>query len=186
MNPKTGTVGGGPATGLATDFTDWLGKALNSSGSPAAKSNLASPAAKFGEADPVGQTQGISGVINDLLSGGAGNIGGSLATLIGNQHTQDIGDLRARFGASGGMSFGSPAAYAESNYRAKAAPEAATAIGNLQLSAIMPLLQMISGLSGKGIPQAENYVSTNPWLSGFEALAGGASGAGKFLEGYKT
>lgn len=184
MAPKTGVVGGGPSTGLAKDFTSWLDNVLNTGGKTApAKSNLVPPAGQAAGADPVGQTQGISGVISDLLSGGGGNIGGSLAKLIQMHQTQDIGDLRARFGASGGVAFGTPAAYAESAYRAKAAPEAATAIGSLQLSAIMPLLNMITQLSGKGIPQAENLVTPNPWLSGIEALSGGAQGAGAILKG---
>lgn len=162
MAPKVSNVGGGPATGLAKDFTDWLDKALNTgSFGPA------------GTGNPTGQTAGFSGVLNDILAGGAGKIGGSLNQLISQKQEMDIGDLRARFGASGGQAFGTPAAFAEGNLRAKQGPEAATAIGNLQLSALMPILQLIAGISGKGIPQAESVVSTNPWLSGFEALAGG-------------
>lgn len=163
MAPKVSNVGGGPATGLAKDFTDWLGKALNTgSFGPA------------GTGNPTGQTAGLSGVLNDIIAGGAGKLGGSLNSMIESKQQSDIGDLRARFGASGGMSMGTPATYAEGNLRAKQGPESAMAIGNLQLSALAPLLQMIASLSGKGIPQAESVVSTNPWLSGFEALAGGA------------
>lgn len=166
MAPKVSNVGGGSATGLAKDFTDWLDKALNTgSFGPA------------GTGNPTGQTTGISGVLNDILAGGAGKLGGSLNSLIENKQQMDIGDLRARFGASGGMAFGTPAAYAEAQLRAKQGPEAATAIGGLQLSALQPILQLIAQLSGKGIPQAESVVSTNPWLSGFEALAGGVGGA---------
>lgn len=180
MAPKTGTVGGGSATGLAKDFTGWLDSILNP---PAAKTNLAAPAGQFNSADPVGQTAGIGGVINDILSGGAGKLGGSLNELIKQQQKTDVGDLRARFGAAGGMAFGTPAATAEALYRAQAAPQAATQIGNLQLSAITPLLNIIAGLSGKGIPQAETAIYPNPWLSGLEALGGAASGAGSLAKG---
>lgn len=169
MAPQVSNVGGGPATGLAKDFTGWLDKALNSgSFGPA------------GTGNPTGDTAGFSGMLNDILAGGAGKLGGSLNQLIKSKQEGDIGDLRSRFGASGGMAFGTPAAYAEAQLRAKQGPEAATAIGGLQLSALMPILQMIAGLSGKGIPQAESVVSTNPWLSGFEAVA---SGAGMALSG---
>lgn len=169
MAPKAQTVGGGPATGLAKDFTNALDKWLNT-GSFGTAGGTAAGAGAYN------QSVGGMGVLNDILSSGAGNLGGSLNQLIQQHQAQDIGDLRSRFGASGGMAFGSPAAYAEGNYRAHAAPEAATAIGNLQLSALGPLLNIIAGLSGKGIPQAETVMTPNPFLSGFEALSGALPG----------
>jgi hypothetical protein len=175
MAPKTGTVGGGPATGLAKDFTGWLDKALNTG----------TFGSGGGTGDPTGDTRGFTGVLNDILSAGGGQFGGALGELIKQRQTADIGDLRARFGASGGMAFGTPAAYAESQYRAAAAPQAATAIGQLQLSALQPILQALMGLSGMGIPQAQAYVSPNPWLSGVEALGGLATGVGDLAKGLK-
>ncbi len=124
---------------------------------------------------------GFTGVLNDILSQGGGKFGGALGELIKMNQQQDIGNIRSRFGASGGMSLGTPAAYAESVYRAHAAPETATAIGGLQLQALEPILRSILSLSGIGIPQATTTVSTNPWLSGLEGLAGAASGAGPLI-----
>src|SRR5882672_7584782 len=121
MAPKIGTAGGGSATGLGNDFADWLDKSLNTGtfGSGAGKGN------------PTSDTMGFTGVLNDILSQGGGKFGGALGELIKMNQQQDIGNIRSRFGASGGMSLGTPAAYAESVYRAHAAPEAATAIGGL-------------------------------------------------------
>jgi len=173
MAPKTGTVGGGPATGLAKDFTGWLDKALNTGSFGGA-----------GTGDPTSDTRGFTGVLNDILSQGGGQFGGALGDLIKQRQTADIGDLRARFGAQGGMAFGTPAAYAESSYRAQAAPQAGVAIGQLQLQALQPILQALMGLSGMGIPQAQSYVSPSPWLSGVEALGGLATGVGDLAKAF--
>lgn len=178
MAPNISQVGGGPAVGLAKDFTSWLDNALTTGSFGLGNSGM-----QANNANPVGDTTGIAGVLNDILAGGAGKLGGSINQLISQHQTQDVGDLRARFGAGGGQSLGTPAAFAEASYRAKAAPEAATAIGNLQLNALLPILQMIAGLSGKGISQRETLASPNPWLSGLTALAGGATGAGNLLTG---
>lgn len=63
------------------------------------------------------------------------DVNGTLATAaqqqIHNQTTQDLANLKAQFTAGGGGAFGTPAAYAESNYLAQAAPQIATALGNL-------------------------------------------------------
>jgi len=148
------------------------------------------PLARTDQSNPVGRTAGIAGVLNDILAGGSGEFGGALKDLIGQRQAMDIGDLRARFGASGGTAFGTPAAYAESAYRAKAAPEAATAIGGLQLQALLPLLQMIGGISEKGISQRQSIAqpsgitsfisSIAPAIAAF-AVPGG--GLGKLLKG---
>lgn len=178
MAPKIGTVGGGPATGLAKDYTDWLDKGLNTG-------TFGTAAGGYKGEGAMKDTAGLTGIFNDILSQGGGKLGGSLGELIKMNQERDVGALRARFGASGGMSFGTPAAFAESSYRAQAAPQAATAIGQLQLSALEPILRSMLSLSGLGIPQAQTTVSTNPWLSGLEALAGGATGAGALISGIK-
>jgi hypothetical protein len=175
MAPSIKTVGGGPATGLAKDWTAQLDKWINTGSFGTA-----------GVGDPSKQTSGGLGILNDILSSGAGTVGGALAKQIADKQAMDVGDLRARFGASGGVSLGTPAAFAEGNLRAKQGPEAATAIGGLQLSALGPLLQMISQLSGMGIPQASTVVEPNPWLSGIGALGGAATGAGNLATGLKA
>lgn len=176
MAPKTGTIGGGSATGLAKDFTDWLDKGLNTGTFGTAAGGMAGDGAMT-------QTAGFTGVLNDILSGGGGKLGGSLGELIKMNQERDIGAIRSRFGASGGMSLGTPAAFAESSYRAQAAPQAASAIGQLQLSAMEPILRSLLSLSGIGTPQAQSYVSANPWLSALEAGAGAATGVGDLLKG---
>ena len=152
MGPNYRTVGGGRATGLADDFISLLQSGLSGRFAP-------------GNANPYGSTAGIAGVLNDILAGGAGRFGGALSNLIHADTERQAADLRARFGAQGGASFGTPAAYAESLFRSEAAPRAATAIGQLQLSALAPLLQIISGLGERGIPQATNVASPSPLTS---------------------
>lgn len=52
--------------------------------------------------------------------------------ILGNKQNQDIADLRARFGAGGGASRGTPAQYAEATLRAQQTPEIAAALGNIR------------------------------------------------------
>ena len=163
MGSKVSTIGGGAATGLGNDFVKWLMGGLNTG--------------TFGTAGAgsVNNTTGMTGVINDILSGGAGKVGGAMETLINRQNTQNINDLRARYGAFGGTGFGTPAAYAESQYRAQEPAQTTSAIGNLQLSAMQPLLNSIFGLSQRGIPQAESVLQPSTFsqvLQGLGSVAG--------------
>lgn len=166
MGSKVSTIGGGSATGLGNNFVQWLQNGLNTG--------------SFGGGGPAGsgamtQTQGMAGVLNDILSGGAGKLGGALQDTINRTNTQNINDLRARYGAFGGTGFGTPAAFAESNYRAAEPAQTTTAIGNLQLSALQPLLSSIYGLSQKGIPQAESVIQPSGFsqaLQGLGSIAG--------------
>jgi len=145
---------GGSGTGFGHDFASWLQQGLNSGHfGPGFAAGYGAPAS----------TMGISGILNDVLSGGAGTLGGSLGKLLQTQQTNDIGALRSRFGVGGGTAFGTPAAYAESQYRAQAAPQIATQVGNLQLSALGPLLSLMSGIAGKDIPQAESVLAPSPF-----------------------
>jgi hypothetical protein len=150
MGTKTREVGGGPAVGLADEFVKLLQGGLTTGSFGGITSGQQANAA-----NPVGSTMGIAGVLNDILMGGAGNLGGSLGEMINKDTERQAGNIRSRFTAGGGTSFGTPAAFSESLFRAEAAPRAATAVGNLQLQTLMPLLQMISGISGKGISQRE-------------------------------
>lgn len=196
-----------PASGLGQQWIDFLSSGLGGSfngmggggngftqdqqntlagfglGTPTKKGQT--PSTAFAGANPIGATKGIAGDINDILSSGAGQLGGSLQQLLARQNTQNIGDLRARFGQTGNT-YGTGAQFAESNYRAAAAPEAATQIGRLQLETLMPLLQLMSGTAGKGIPQSQNYLEQNPLVSGLEALSGVAGGTGSFLKGLSS
>ena len=173
---KTKDVGGGPAIGLGQDITSLLSGSLfgNFGGQPTAGQ-------RFAGANPTG---GVQAFLMDILGQGAGKIGGALGEMIARENTRNIGDLRGRFGAGGGQAFGTPAAFAESQYRAEAAPRAATAIGGLQLQTILPLLQLSGALGSRGISQRQtiampsgfsSFLSTLAPIAG--AIAGGPVGA---------
>lgn len=175
MAMKYKQVGGSPTAGLPKDFTDFLQQGLQtgSFGSAGATS-------QFGAANPLGSTGGISSVLNDILAGGAGKIGGSMAEMIKQVQTQNVNDLRARFGAGGGTSFGTPAAFAEAQYRATEAPQLTTAIGGLQESLLSQLLPIYAGITARGTPQAEITAQPNPWVQAAQLalpIAGAAFGA---------
>jgi hypothetical protein len=160
MGTKYKEVGGGPATGLANDFIGFLQGGLNTG-----SFGGGSATQRTQGANPVGQTQGIAGILNDILSGGAGQLGGSMQDLISRDTNRQADALRARFGLGGGTAFGTPAAYAESNLRAEQAPNLVNAIGGLQLGAIGQILPLIAGLAGRGISQRETVASPSPWAS---------------------
>jgi len=165
---------GGTGTGLGKDLASIFDTGINTG--------------TFGTRNPAGgnavsSTTGIFGVLNDLLSGGGGRTGEGITQLIGRQQAKDVADIHQRYGNT---SLGTPGAFAETNYRAAAAPQAATAIGQLQLSALMPLLQMITGFGGKDVAQTSLFSQPNPWISGLEALSGAAQGAGALATGIKA
>ena len=141
MGLQEKTVGGGAATGLANDFVKFLQNGLNTG--------------TFGTGDANSMDHGIGSVLNNLFSAGGGAVGGSLADQISKETDRNAAALRARFGVNGGTSFGTGAQFAEGLLRSESAPKITSAIGNLQLSALSPILQTIFGLSQKGLPQAE-------------------------------
>lgn len=165
MAPKYKEHGGGPATGLADNLVQFLSQGLNSG--------------SFGAGNPAGgdaanSTMGIAGVLNDILSGGAGNVGGAMAQLIKDDTNQQVLNMRARYGAGGGTAFGTGAQYGEGVLRSKQAPQITQAIGGLQLQAVQNLLGIMTGLAGKGIAQRQGTMEENPWMTAGKAVAGGA------------
>jgi len=165
LDTKYKEVGGGPATGLAGDFVSMLQQGLfGSFGGPTAGARMAG-------ANPYAQSMGVAGVLNDILSGGAGELGGSLATLMSRQTDRDVAGLRSRFGMTGGMGFGTPAAFAESMYRAEAAPRAAMAVGGLQMQALQQLLPILANISGRGISQRETVAQPGTGASIIASVA---------------
>jgi len=143
MGMKEKTVGGGAATGFAPEFIKWLqgGLSTGTFGGGAAAGAAAG-------ANPIGSTQGFGNVLNDIMAGGAGQIGGSMQQMIEKSTNRNADALRARFGAQGGTAFGTGAQHAEALMRAEQAPQLTQAIGGLQLQALMPILQMMMGLQG--------------------------------------
>ena len=179
MNPKTREVGGGPATGLAGDLVKAFRELLagNFGGQPSAGQ-------RFDQANPVGSTDNaFFGAITDILSPGGGRAGAGLTETINRQSARDIGALRARFGASGGQAFGTPAAFAESLFRDEAAPRAATAVSQAQLSALLPILELMAQLSGRGLSQRATTIEPPSFLTFAEGAGGLATGAGDLLKG---
>lgn len=162
MSARYKEYGGGAATGLSDNLIAFLSQGLNTG--------------SFGAGSPAGggamsQTVGIAGVLNDILSGGAGNLGGSMAQLIKNDTNDQVNALRARYGASGGTGYGTGAQYAEGVIRSKQAPALTTAVGNLQLGAVQNLLGLLGQISQKGIAQRQGVMEQNPLLTGLSVGA---------------
>ena len=78
------------------------------------------------------QAPDITSVGNPLATNVDSEYAQAVRQLLENKASRDIADLRARFGASGGVSRGTPAAFAESMYRAEALPQIAAAMGDLR------------------------------------------------------
>lgn len=172
MGAKPQTVGGGAATPLANDFLGWLQQGLQtgSFGGGTAGQNAAG-------ANPVSSTMGISGVLNDLLMGGAGNVGGAMGQMIAADTERQADMMRARFGAQGGTAFGTGAQHAEGVMRAEQAPKLASTIGAMQMQALQPLMAILAQMTGMGTPQAGVVMQENPWVTGAQSVAGLMQGA---------
>ncbi len=182
MNPKVKEVGGSAAlSGLSEDFINALHSVIggNFGGQPTAGQ-------RFDAANPVGSTDNFLGGLTDVLSPGGGGAGSALRTSIATKQAEDVADLRARFGASGGQAFGTPAAYAEAGYRAKAAPEAAIQTSQLQLQALLPFLNILTQLSGRGISPRTTSIQPSDFTQIASGLGGLAEGAGSLVKGIKA
>lgn len=177
MGTKTREVGGGPAVGLGQDIISFLQQGLSTGTFGGGAS-----AAAFNGANPMTSTQGIAGFLNDILSGGAGNLGGSMQQMIQRDADRNVNAMRARY-SMGGTGFGTPAAYGESMLRSETAPKLATAVGGLQLQTVLPLLQMIMSMGGRGISQRSVVAEPNPIASGIASIAPLAGLAGLFSGG---
>lgn len=168
---QTSEVGGGDATPLGKGLIDFLLPLLGVQGN-------------MDRADPVGKTQGIAGIISDLFSPGAGVAGKNIQEVIQQDINKQVGATRARFTAGGGVSRGTPAAFAESQIRSTSAPRIAHEISSLQLGTLLPLLQIMASIGSKGLSQKETLVQDNPWLVALQGLGGAAQGAGSVGYGF--
>jgi hypothetical protein len=172
MGPQTKTIGGGAATGFSDDFVKWLSGGLNTG-------TFGNPGQQFGAANPIGSTTGVSGALNYALGSGAQ---GDINSVIKQAQQQSIGDLRSRY-SMGGTGTGSPSAYAESMFRAQAAPQAGIQLANLRMQYLQPLLQMMMGTAMRGTPQATTMVSPSPFMQAMSGLSGAAQGASGLMGG---
>lgn len=191
MNYKAKDYGGGPATGLAEDFTGFLRNAITtgSFGATTAGQHAAG-------ANPVGDTGNIMSVLNSILEGPSAEYMSSINQMISTENTNNVNAVRSRFGAGGGMAMGTPAAYAEGVVRAEGAPRQAMAYNEIMgknqdraMNLLMPLFQMMTNISGKGMSQRETTLQAPGWVqglnlgmdvantvSGFIPFAGGGGG----------
>lgn len=83
--------------------------------------------------DPSILNSGLGGTAQVGSAGSAdvnGQYGQAVQQILNNQANQQIGDLRARYGATG-SGLGSNAQYAESNFRAQNTPQIAAALGQI-------------------------------------------------------
>lgn len=144
MGAKTTEKGGENVMGLSKDFISALQSLLNTGGMGSG-----------GSPDAMGTTGGIAGILQSILSPGAGKLGGNLMDILNKDTERGANALRSRFSAGGGTSLGTPAAYAEGLYRGEAASRNTSAIGDLQMGAIGQLLPLLAGFAGKGVTQRQ-------------------------------
>lgn len=191
---ETGTVGGGSAIPVGDEFARFLSQVLTSGqfGNVAPAQLDPETGQPLAQAPgPVDRTQGIAQALNDIVQGP--DVTGqqsAVQQIIQSQSTRDVADLRERFTAGGG-SQGTPSAVAEGLFRSELAPKLAAATGALdlqasqqQIQALIPILQVLSQFSGRGIPQAAPFVEVKEGpLSSIGGLLGGVASAGPAVAG---
>jgi len=196
MGYKEKTVGGGPATGLADEFVSFLQNFITSGqfGGSSGKGTKKNPnevrggvggsaaTSQYQAENPQADATGIFGLLNSMISNPQADK--SVQDLIAKDSERGRNDLRARFGASGGMAYGSPAAYAESLYQAEQAPRTAVAMDQMaqqRIGSLMPFFQMLQNLSGMGIPQAQTVMEPSKFMQGFNMVMDTANTAANFM-----
>lgn len=179
MGYQERTVGGGPATGLADNFVNFLNKAITTGSFGSGTAGQ-----QFNAENPSGDAAGIFGLLNSLISNPQADK--SVQDMISKDIVRGRDDLRARFGASGGMGYGTPAAVAEGVYQAEQAPRTAIAMDSMaqnRLASLMPLFGMINQLSSMGIPQAQATLEPSGWMQGLNIAMDLANTAANFIPG---
>ena len=197
---ESGELGGQPSGDFAKVFTEFLQQLITgqpSQGTPDKVSTGPRGGTIPGTpaADPIDKTEGIMSTLQDLIGGG--DITGqaeSLQQIIQSDIERGSANLRERFTASGGgSSAGTPAAVAESLFRAEAVPRGALAVGQLEsqnrdqmIRALLPILGLAGQFTGLGTPQASTFAFRTPSVAmqvadlarGGGSLAAGVSGGG--------
>jgi len=129
--------------------------------------------------------------LNDIIQGpDVTGTQSAVQKIIQEQSGRDVADLRERFTAGGG-SQGTPSAVAEGLFRSEVAPRLAAATGQLdlaasqqQIQALIPILQVLSQFSGRGVPQAAPFVEVKEGpLSKIGGLLGGVATAAPAIGG---
>ncbi len=171
MTAKTKELGGGPATGLADSYVSALQSLINGGGMGTA-----------GSPNAGGSTMGVMQVLQGLLNPN-GQQGKAIQDIISKQGERDVNSLRSRFGAGGGTAYGTPAAFGESLLRSETAPKLTTALGQLQLSAALPLLAQFGDLSKLGIAPRQLVQQKTGFGQALGAVTGLAGAAAPFFTG---
>lgn len=177
-------TGGGPAKPLGEDVIGALRALIAGEGSPEG-----SLFGRLTQRDPFNITRDITSGIEGLEGLSQGQ---AIQKIIQQDIDRNVAGLRARFGAAGGTSFGTPAAFAESLFRSEAAPRFTTALGELgmrsralELQALLPILELAGLLGARGFAPAREDVLVGP--SKFSQVAGGLgdilSGIGEIVPG---
>ncbi|MHC4315911.1 MAG: hypothetical protein ACYSW3_26000 [Planctomycetota bacterium] len=138
----------------------------------------------------VDQTGGIAEALNAIIQGpDVSGTQSAVQEVIQRQSDRDVADLRERFTAGGG-SQGTPSAVAEALFRSETAPRLAAATGQLdlaasqqQIQALIPILQVLSQFSGRGVPQAAPFVEVKE--GPLQTIAGLGTGAGSVISGLR-
>ena len=188
---ETGTVGGGSAIPTGDEFARFLSQVLTTGQfgnvAPAQldpeTGQAISQQQRIGQG-AVDQTGGIAAALNAIVQGpDVTGTQSAVQQIIQEQSTRDVADLRERFTAGGG-SRGTPSAVAEGLFRSEVAPRLAAATGALdlqasqqQIQALIPILQVLSQFSGRGVPQAAPFVEKKEGT--LQSIAGLLQGAGQ-------
>lgn len=173
------TIGGGSATGLADSFTAAL-KGFIDTGSFGG----GTAGQQTGAANPMGDAAGIFGLMNSIINNPQADA--SVQEMLTRDINRGRDDIRARFGASGGMGFGTPAAVAEGMYQAESAPRIAMAMDEMatnRLGALLPIFNMAAQMAALGTPQAQTVMQPSGWMQGLNIAMDLANTAANFIPG---
>lgn len=138
----------------------------------------------------VDQTQGLAQALNAIVQGpDVTGTQSAVQQIIQQQSERDVADIRERFTAGGG-SRGTPSAVAEGLFRSELAPRLAAVTGQLdlaasqqQIQALIPILQVLSQFSGRGVPQASPFVEVKE--GPLQTIAGLGVGVGSAATGIR-
>lgn len=174
------TVGGGPARGLAKDFTGFLQDFITTGSFGGGTAGQ-----QAGVANPMSDAANVFGLLNSIINNPQADQ--AVQDQISKTQDRNVNQIRARFGTSGGSAFGSPAAFAENQYRAEATPQVAMAMDQMaqnRLASLMPFFTQAMGISGMGIPQTQTTMQPNGWMQGLNlATQLGGIGANFLMPG---
>jgi hypothetical protein len=168
MGARYREVGGGPATGVADSWANTLQSMMGGGSTPSTQMNNAPNA--------------MARIMQEILSPGAGAIGGNFASQIERGIGRERGALTSRFSSMNG-GYGSGAGQALAQFGAEVADRVPMDIANLQMGTIQQLMQAIGQFSQRGVSQRSTVAEPNPWLQGLQAFGDVAKTVGPMIAG---